>query len=137
MTTSQVPPRLERVLETVLYYSDEERTAAFYGGLLGLRSIGGEPGRSLFFRAGTGAFLLFRAERSLEGGRLPPHGARGPIHTCFLSAPGDYERWKAWLAGHGVPSLGEVRWQHGLSFYFSDPAGNLLEIASADIWRDG
>jgi catechol 2,3-dioxygenase-like lactoylglutathione lyase family enzyme len=57
------------------------------------------------------------------------------VHTCFLAADGEYESWKAYLEGRDVRVIQEVRWgDRGLSFYFEDPDGNLLEIASADIW---
>ena len=38
------------------------------------------------------------------------------------------------LADAGVTLLDELTWSRGLSFYFHDPEGNLLEIANADIW---
>jgi catechol 2,3-dioxygenase-like lactoylglutathione lyase family enzyme len=127
-------PRLTGVLETVLYVTDQTRAESFYGGLLGMRLIHRQPGRSLFYRAGDSVFLLFCADATLEGGSLPPHGARGSIHTCFLVEPDDYERWKRHLEEGDVEILEEVRWKRGLSFYFHDPDGNLLEIANADIW---
>ena len=34
-----------------------------------------------------------------------------------------------------VPILREITWWNGVqSFYFDDPAGNLLEIANGDLW---
>mgnify|MGYP003579587351 FL=1 len=71
--------------------------------------MGREPGRNLFYRAGKSVFLLFKAEETLKGNSLPPHGASGPVHTCF-------------------------EWPLGPSFYFHDPDGNLLEIANNDLW---
>jgi catechol 2,3-dioxygenase-like lactoylglutathione lyase family enzyme len=128
-------PQLTGVLETVLYYSDEEKTRNFYSEILGMRLMGGEPGRSLFYRAGSSVFLLFLAEETLKGGTLPPHGANGPIHTCFIVPPGEYERWKAYLVSQRIPVIQEVEWPGGaLSFYFRDPAGNVLEIANGDLW---
>jgi catechol 2,3-dioxygenase-like lactoylglutathione lyase family enzyme len=56
------------------------------------------------------------------------------VHTCFVVSEEVYEPWKAYLAGRGVEILQEVTWPRGLSFYFRDPDGNLLEIANADIW---
>ena len=65
----------------------------------------------------------------------PPHGAVGRGHACFLAAPGDYDRWKEDLTARGVEILDETGWDTGLrSFYFEDPAGNVLEIAEGDIW---
>jgi len=128
------PPPLSRVLETVLYYTDAERTERFYAGVLGMRLLDREPGRSLFFRIGDGVFLLFKADETLQGKTLPGHGASGPIHTCFLVPEGEYERWKAYLTSRGVPVIHETTWSNGLSFYFHDPDANLLEIANADIW---
>ena len=127
-------PGLQGVLETVLYYTDQDRAERFYTDVMGMRLLDREPDRSLFFRAGSSVFLLFRTEESQRGRTLPPHGATGPIHTCFLVHSSEYERWKAYLLKCGVPILQEVRWARGLSFYFHDSEGNLLEIANADIW---
>ena len=127
-------PPLTRVLETVLYYSDAEATERFYTDVLGMRLLDREPGRSLFFRVGDSIFLLFKAEETLQGRTLPAHGATGPIHTCFLAPEEEYERWKSYLSSRGIPIIRETRWPRGLSFYFHDPDGNLLEIANADIW---
>ena len=99
-----------------------------------MRLVGKEPGRSLFYRAGESVFLLFQADRASKGGSLPPHGARGPIHTCFQVCAEHYAAWKHHLEQRGVDVLQEVTWERGLSFYFEDPDGNLLEIANADIW---
>ena len=131
-----VPP-LTGVLETILYFDDEPATARFYGDIMGFRSIGHDPGRFLFYRAGTSVFLLFRRD-AVRGanGKLPAHGADGTIHTCFQVPVEAYEAWKRYLPEQGVPVMQEVEWPRGRSFYFEDPAGNLLEIANRDIWPD-
>jgi catechol-2,3-dioxygenase len=127
-------PRLSGVLETVLYFTDQQRTAEFYENVLGMRLLDREPGRSLFYRAGDSVVLLFDAEETAKGGKLPPHGATGSIHTCFLVPADDYQSWKVHLGRHGVRVFNEIEWQRGRSFYFDDPERNLLEIADADIW---
>lgn len=127
-------PELACVLETVLYFSDQERAEAFYSDTMGFRLLDREPGRSLFYRAGDSVFLLFDARLTRQPGKLPPHGAEGSVHTCFRVPPDAYEPWKRHLARRGVALLGEVDWARGRSFYFHDPDDNLLEIANADIW---
>ena len=127
-------PHLSGVLETVLYYTDQQRAADFYIDVLGMRLLDREPQRSLFFRAGDSVVLMFDAEQTAEGGKLPPHGASGSIHTCFRVPADEYERWKAYLGECGVRAFNEIEWDRGRSFYFHDPDGNLLEIANADIW---
>jgi catechol 2,3-dioxygenase-like lactoylglutathione lyase family enzyme len=127
-------PAVDSILETVLYYSDEERTERFYSEVMGFRLLHREPGRSLFYRAGSSVFLLFQPETTERGDRLPSHGARGPGHTCFLVSPSDYEAWKRRLAACDVDVVREVDWERGRTFYFRDPDENLLEIANADIW---
>lgn len=136
MSCDPTAPPLSGVLETVVYFTDQRRAESFYAGTLGLRLLDREEGRSLFFRAGQSVFLLFRATESLKPGKLPPHGARGPVHTCFRVPQASYAAWKRHLQACGVPILGEMRWQRGLSFYFHDSEGNLLEIADRDIWPD-
>ena len=128
------PPPMNGVLETVLYYTDQDRAARFYTDVLGMRLLDTEAERSLFFRAGSSVFLMFNASETLQGRTLPPHGASGSVHTCFVVPEPEYEPWKAHLASHGVEIIQEVTWPRGLSFFFHDPDGNLLEIANADIW---
>ena len=128
-----MPPRLTRVLETVLYYRAGEREAVerFYGEVLALRRVGDFP----VYRLGEGLVLLFDAEETRIQDDPPPHGASGPVHTCFVSEPDEYEAWKARLAAHGVRVTREIVWPSGVrSFYFDDPAGNVLEIADGDLW---
>jgi catechol 2,3-dioxygenase-like lactoylglutathione lyase family enzyme len=85
-------PELTGVLETVLYYTDEEETFRFYTEVLGMRSVGRTPGRQIFLRAGSSMFLLFDAEATRRPGSLPPHGATGPGHVCFLVALTAYDQ---------------------------------------------
>jgi catechol 2,3-dioxygenase-like lactoylglutathione lyase family enzyme len=123
--------RLESVLETVLYHAsgEEDEVARFYGEALGLSRIGG----GLTFRVGPGVLLLFNRERSSVQSTPPPHGAAGPGHTCFVAH--DYDGWKQRLADQHVAILEERTWDNGVrSFYFHDPAGNVLEIADGDLW---
>lgn len=125
--------RLLSVLETVLYYASgqEEDVERFYGEVLGLRRVG----RGLMYRLGEGLLLLFDAEESSVQDEPPPHGARGPVHTCFTVSAGEYEAWKEHLSEHGVETFQEIAWEKGVrSFYFRDPAGNVLEIAEGDMW---
>lgn len=127
-------PRITGVLETVLYVADIDRAEQFYRDVLGLKQIGKEPGRHVFFRVGPAVLLLFRAEVTRRAGTLPPHGADGQIHVCFTTSPADYEAWKKRARDHGVTIEQEIEWPRGRSFYFHDPDGNLLELADNDIW---
>lgn len=127
------PVRLTGVLETVLYYESgqADELERFYGEVLGLRRVAG----GLNYRLGNGVLLLFDAAESSVQETPPAHGARGPVHTCFLAPPEDYERWQEHLASHGVATIEERTWANGVrSFYFGDPAGNVLEIAEGDLW---
>jgi catechol 2,3-dioxygenase-like lactoylglutathione lyase family enzyme len=66
---------------------------------------------------------------------VPPHGASGPGHACFLVPRGAYEAWRAFLPGRGIEVVHDHAWPGGgRSFYFHDPGGNVLEIADRDFW---
>jgi catechol 2,3-dioxygenase-like lactoylglutathione lyase family enzyme len=123
------------ILETVVYCTteDEEETRRFYHDVLGL-----EPVRegSVAHRVGAGVFLVFNADESAVQDSPPPHGAASArVHTCFLAAPGDYEAWKQKVTSAGVEITQEIEWPgRPRSFYFEDPAKNVLEIAEADMW---
>lgn len=132
-------PSIERVLETVLYFTDEGRAERFYRDVLGMRPIGKQEGRHLFFRAGESVFLLFNADATNRPDDPLAHGATGPGHVCFTVSSDDYAVWKRHLAAHDVTIVGETAWDAGSggdakSFYFRDSEGNLLEIANRDLW---
>ena len=76
---------LQRVLETVLYYDDEAPMRRFYEERLGMRPIGAEPGRFLFYRAGESVFLLFQRERALAQSHLPRTAPTGRATPAFKS----------------------------------------------------
>ena len=108
------------------YYSpgQEEELARFYGEVLCLRAVGRG---ALTFRLGDGLLLLFDAGLSSTQSRPPPHGARGPIHTCFVAPADEYENWKQRVTDQIGSILDEIEWDNGVkSFYFHDPAGNVL-----------
>jgi catechol 2,3-dioxygenase-like lactoylglutathione lyase family enzyme len=127
-------PRITGVLETSLYVGDIDRAEQFYREVLGLRQVGKEADRHVFFRVGAGVLLLFRAASTRATASVPPHGADGPGHVCLTTDPADYERWKERLRERGIAIEQETRWERGRSFYFRDPDGNVLEVANADIW---
>ena len=128
------------ILETVIYCEPSEREVLerFYADTVGLRQAARwEDGTA--FRVGPGVLLLFDRER--VAGRESPmsdHGTSGPGHVCFVAEPGEYEDWLGHLRHSDVEVVQEAEWRDGLrSAYFRDPAGNLLEIAEADIWPGG
>lgn len=123
---------LTGVLETVLYCTGEteDETRRFYEEVLGLRRVS-----RWTYRLGAQVFLLFNAEETAGQQWPPAHGATGAGHICFTVAPEGYEGWKETLRSLGVDIIEEIDWSRGVhSFYFNDPAGNVLEIADGDMW---
>ena len=126
---------LHRVLETILYVDDLEAAERFYGGPLGLALDSRKEGLFAFFRIGDAMLLLFEPGASRRSRGVPAHGAEGPGHACFAVAEGELDAWKARLEAAGIAVEHEQEWPRGgRSFYFRDPAGNSLEIATPRIW---
>jgi catechol 2,3-dioxygenase-like lactoylglutathione lyase family enzyme len=129
-------PGFAGLLETVLYHDSTVREAVgrFYGELLGLHMVAGWDD-GVAFRVGSGVLLLFdRQHLSERAGPIAEHGTSGPGHACLQAAAGEYEQWRGHLKAAGVEIVHDHDWGNGRSFYFKDPAGNLLEIAECDFW---
>jgi catechol 2,3-dioxygenase-like lactoylglutathione lyase family enzyme len=126
---------IDRILETILYVDDLDAAERFYGGLLGLALDSRKDGIFVFFRCGNGMLLLFDPKASRRSRAVPAHGTEGAGHVCFAVAEADLDAWQARLGAAGVEIEQEAAWPRGgRSFYFRDPAGNSLEIASPSIW---
>jgi catechol 2,3-dioxygenase-like lactoylglutathione lyase family enzyme len=126
---------IDRVLETILYVDDLNAAERFYGDVLGLELDSKKDGLFVFFKCGDGMLLLFEPQAASTGRNVPAHGARGPGHACFAVAEDDLDGWKRRLETAGVAIEQEMNWPRGgRSFYFRDPAGNSLELATPKIW---
>jgi catechol 2,3-dioxygenase-like lactoylglutathione lyase family enzyme len=128
--------RIKAVVETAIYVDDLQATETFYQTVLGLPVIGTEPGRHVFFQVGEASVLLaFRAEATLKGDQLPPHGATGSGHFALGIEAESFDAWRNLLQSHGVPIEKEIEWPRGgRSFYFRDPAGNSVELVTPGEW---
>ncbi len=128
--------KLGGLLEVALYHDDgdEQAMAEMYGGVLGLERVAAWPDGAAY-RLGEAVVLLFVRERLAErDGPIADHGSAGPGHVCFTVPPGTYEAWLRHVAGVAEITH-EHEWTGGRkSFYFRDPAGNLLEVADGDLW---
>jgi catechol 2,3-dioxygenase-like lactoylglutathione lyase family enzyme len=127
---------IKAVVETAIYAEDLQAAEAFYGTILGLRVLGREPGRHVFFQVGEASVLLvFVAQTTLRGDLLPAHGATGPGHFALGIEASALDGWRAHLQAHGVSIEQEVEWpKGGRSLYFRDPAGNAVELATPGVW---
>jgi catechol 2,3-dioxygenase-like lactoylglutathione lyase family enzyme len=131
------PAGFDGVLETSIYHSVSETAAVerFYVELLGLPVVSRWPG-GIALRVGAGVLLLFERETVAErSGPIAEHGSNGPGHLCLLTDRDGYEAWRDSVAAAAIELTHEQDWPGGhRSFYFKDPAGNLLEIADGDLW---
>ena len=134
-------PVIEGILETSLYVADIERSAAFYRDLLGFRTLF-ESRRLIALDAGNqGVLLLFPDNAEIRdvtdaGGTVPGHGGSGRLHLAFAIAADALPEWRENLAAHGIALTGEYTWRRGgVSLYFNDPDGHVLELATPGIWE--
>lgn len=135
------PTAISRVLETALYAEDLAAADYFYGTVLGLERIAFVEGRHVFFRCGPGVVLIFdrrntaNVPTTVNGARVPLHGASGAGHMALAISDADLSAWRAHLEGNGIAIESDVTWPRGgRSLYVRDPAGNSVELASPLLW---
>ena len=128
------------VLETCLYVDDLDAAEQFYTAVLGLEVYARREGRHVFFKHGSGMFLVFNPETTRAEHRdFPAKSSHGPTpgdgHICFTMEPVDIEAWREHLAAHSVAIDQETAWPSGgYSLYFRDPANNSVELGTRTIW---
>lgn len=129
-------PALQWVLETGVYAHDLDAAEHFYGTVFGMDVLLREEGRHVFFRCGPGAVLVFNPEATRAGETLPAHGPDGDGHVAFAVDTDRLPDWRRRLQRHDIAIEHEERWGDGKrSIYVRDPAGNSIELASADLWE--
>jgi len=128
-------PQLHGVLETCIYVADLERTKQFYRDILGIQVHSELEGRHVFFKTGSSMLMTFIAQESRRGKTLPPHGADGDTHLALKIKRDDFGRWKEYLINNNIRIESEHAWgEKGVSLYFRDPDGNLVELVNPEIW---
>lgn len=147
--SASAAPSIAGVLETIVYAEDLSAARAFYEGVLGLPVVSGDGTLAFAFRIAEGSVLLvFDPRESLPEGRVvPSHGMSGPGHVALRIDPDRYDDWRAHLGRRGVEIEHEQAWpirppapgerpahNEGRSIYVRDPAGNSVELITADIW---
>ncbi len=132
-------PALGGLLETSLYARDLKQTTAFYRDLLGAKTLVDSP-RLVAFDVGRSVLLVFQAGATEQDfvdrrGRIPGHGGGGRLHLALSIVAEDLETWRARLAERNIAITGEYRWPRGgVSLYFQDPDGALVELATPGLW---
>jgi catechol 2,3-dioxygenase-like lactoylglutathione lyase family enzyme len=124
--------KVSNILETAIYAEDLEAAEAFYTGVLGLEVRSRLAGRHVFFYSGAGMFLVFNPNQTEK--EQDAHGCRGRGHVAWSAREEELDAWLKWLTEKGV-KVNDFYWPNGgRSLYFSDPAGNSLELTHPSIW---
>lgn len=113
---------------------------SFYDGLFGFDVLF-EDGRTVAYGVARQQVLLLFAQGAsatavrLPGGVIPPHDGSGRIHVGFSVSYSDYEDWRTRLEELHIAVESEVQWPlGGMSLYFRDPDGHLLELLTPGVW---
>ena len=133
-------PPVTGLLETGLYVEDVARSRAFYTRLFGFPVLVEDDRLCALDVAGRAVLLLFRRGESGEavhipGGIIPGHDGHGSLHYAFAIAGGHLEAWRSRVLRQGIEIEGQVVWPRGgVSLYFRDPDGHLVELATPGVW---
>lgn len=135
-TISHKAMKFLKIKETCLYIKDLEEARSFYHDLLGFPEIDYQPGKHLFLRVGSSVLLCFNPDDSRRKTSPPAHFGGGRQHLAFEVSTQLYERTREEMKRLGVKITETITWKSGAqSFYFEDPAGNVLEIVpDRGIW---
>jgi len=126
--------RILNVAEAVLYVDDLAANARFYQEVLDLPQTLSFAD-AVFLQTGRDSTLILfdRAQLAVRESVIPHHGSVGPGHVAFAVPAEELATWRARLMAHDVEIEHEQIWPGGAqSLYFRDPAGNSVELITAD-----
>ena len=123
-------PRLDRVLETVLYVDDFERACPFYEQVLGLVCIHTDGRLHAYDVGGQGVLLLFRRGQSLHTVKLSGGSHPRPTTAMARTTWPSRSRPKSWRPGRSG-------WQPPASRSRVAPNGRAAATASISAIRTG
>lgn len=135
-----LPPQVTGLLETGLYVEDVARSRAYYTRLFGFPVLVEDERLCALGVPGPAVLLLFRRGGTTEpvhlpGGAIPGHDGHGTLHYAFAIAVADLDAWARRLEREGVAIESRVTWPRGgVSLYFRDPDGHLVELATPGVW---
>ena len=128
------PFALEGLDHVVLLVRDMERARAFYCDALGCTAERALPEHGML-QLRAGASLIDLVDVASEQGawaRPAVEGGRNMDHVCIATGDWDEAAMRAHLAANDIPVVEEgIRYGargDGLSFYVSDPFGNVIEL---------
>ena len=129
-----MPPKTAGILETSLYVDDVDNSARFYEKIFGFEIISDFGGRGCAMQAGPRQVLLL-FKKGASKSHSTPHDGEGQLHLAFAIDASELSRWQAWLVENAVPIEDTTHWERGgVSVYFRDPDGHLLEVATPGVW---
>jgi catechol 2,3-dioxygenase-like lactoylglutathione lyase family enzyme len=139
-TSASQMPHVGHLLETSLYVEDLTRSVDFYQCLFGFEILARDNRFCALSISGEQVLLLFRKGASaapifLPGGVIPPHDGTGRSHLAFTIQAADEGAWEEHLNGAKVAIESRIAWpEGGISLYFRDPDGHLLELVTMGCW---
>lgn len=135
-------PELNGILETCLYVSDVAQSRDFYGKVFGFEPMFGDERVCALNMGPASVLILFKRGATandipIGGGFIPAHDGGGKQHFAFAIPEQAFKDWKSYLEGLDIKVESEVRWpQGGLSLYFYDPDGLVVELATPGVWKN-
>jgi len=134
--TPAPPFSVERIDHLVFRVRDLDASIAFYVAVLGCQVARRRPDLGLVhIRAGASMVDLVAIDGELgrAGGAGPATEGRNVDHLCLRVEPFDEHAIVWHLAAHGVTPRGAASTNFGaegdgLSLYFTDPDGNVIEL---------
>ena len=138
--TERKAPPIKGVLETPVYVDDLEVAHGFYHDCLGFERMVTGPRISAYDIA-PGQVLIVclrgacEVDSEIGGDLVPGHRMDGQGHFAFRIEADRIEEWIAYLEEQGTEIVSRTTWPlGGKSLYFNDPFGNVVELATGNIW---